>query len=86
MRIGGQVQLKAAAMGASFNTFCDGSARRTNSDSENRSGSKIEYPLVSAKDQARPQQFEKVLSGILMGLAQNSGGFWKGDIPVANVE
>ena len=50
-------------------------------------GSLVEYYPISAKDQSRIHQFgKKVLLGLFLGYALFAGGFWKGDIMVANIE
>ena len=50
-------------------------------------GSLVEYYTISAKDQSRILQFgKKVLPGLLLGYALYTGGIWKGDIMVADIE
>ena len=50
-------------------------------------GSLVEYYLISAKDQSRIHQFgKKVLPGLFLGYALFTGGIWKGDILVADLE
>ena len=50
-------------------------------------GSKVEYYPISARDQSRIHQFgKKVLPGLFLGYALYSGGTWKGDIMVADLE
>ena len=50
-------------------------------------GALVEYLPASERDKARNHQFgEKVLSGIFLGYALISGGIWKGDILIADIE
>ena len=50
-------------------------------------GSLVEYYLNSAKDQSRIHQFgKKFLPGLYLGYALYSGGIWKGDVLVADLE
>ena len=50
-------------------------------------GSLVEYYSISARDQSRIHQFgKKVLLGLFLGYALYSGGTWKGDIMVADLE
>ena len=50
-------------------------------------GAMVEYHPLSAKDHSRLHQFgRKVLPGIFLGYALRAGGFWKGDILVADSE
>ena len=50
-------------------------------------GSLVEYYPISAKDQSRIHQFgKKVLPGLFLGYALYTGGIWKGDVLVADLE
>ena len=50
-------------------------------------GSLVEYHPITAKDQSRINQFgEIVLPGLFLGHALYAGGFWKGDVLVADIE
>ena len=50
-------------------------------------GSLVEYHTITAKDQSRIYQFgKKVLPGLFLGYALYSGGIWKGDVMVADLE
>ena len=50
-------------------------------------GSLVEYHPITAKDQSRIHQFgKKVLPGLFLGYALYAGGFWKGDVLIADVE
>ena len=50
-------------------------------------GSLVEYYLISAKEQSRIHQFgKKVLPGLFLGYVVYSGGIWKGDILVADIQ
>ena len=50
-------------------------------------GSLVEYYPISAKDQSRIHQFgKKVLPGLFFGYALRAGGFWKGDVLIADFE
>ena len=50
-------------------------------------GSLVEYYHISAKDQSRIHQFGKnVLPGLFHGFALYAGGFWKGDVLIADLE
>ena len=50
-------------------------------------GSLVEYHPKIAKDQSRIHQFgKKVLPGLFLGYALYAGGFWKGDVLVADLE
>ena len=50
-------------------------------------GAMVENHFISAKDISRLHQFEaKVLPGIFLGYVLFSGGIWKGDIMVADIE
>ena len=50
-------------------------------------GSLVEYHPITAKDQSRIHQFgKKVLPGLFLGYALYAGGFWKGDVLVADLE
>ena len=50
-------------------------------------GSLVEYYRSSAKDLSRIHKFgKKVLPGLFVGYALYSGGIWKGDILVADIE
>ena len=47
----------------------------------------VEYHPIAAKDQSRIHQFgKKVLPGFFLGYALYAGGFWKGDVLVADLE
>ena len=47
----------------------------------------VEYHPIAAKDLSRLHQFgKKVLPGIFLGYVLYAGGFWKGDIMVADIE
>ena len=47
----------------------------------------VEYHPITAKDQSRIHQFgKKVLPGLFYGYALYAGGFWKGDVLVADLE
>ena len=50
-------------------------------------GSLVEYHPITAKDQSRIHQLgKKVLLGLFLGYALYAGGFWKGDVLVADLE
>ena len=49
-------------------------------------GSLVEYHPITAKDQSRIHQMEKVLPGLFLGYALYAGGIWKGDVLIANLE
>ena len=50
-------------------------------------GSLVEYHPTTAKDQSRNHQFgKKVLPGLFLGYALYAGGFWKGDLLIADLE
>ena len=50
-------------------------------------GSLVEYYPFTANDQSRIHQFgKKVLPGLFLGYALYVGGFWKGDVLVADIE
>ena len=50
-------------------------------------GSLVEYYPISVKDQSRIHQFgKKILPGLFLGYALYSGGIWKGDVLVADLE
>ena len=50
-------------------------------------GAMVEYYPISARDQARFQQFgKKVLPAIFLGYALIAGGIWEGDILIADIE
>ena len=50
-------------------------------------GSLVEYLPFTAKDQSRIHQFgKKVLPGLFLGYALYTGGIWKGDVLVADLE
>ena len=50
-------------------------------------GSLVEYHPITAKDQSRIHQFgKKVLPGLFLGYALYAGGFWKGDVLIADFE
>ena len=50
-------------------------------------GATVECHLFAAKDLSRLHQFgPKVLSGIFIGYALHSGGIWKGDVMIADIE
>ena len=47
----------------------------------------VEYHRITAKDQSRIHQFgKKVLPGLFLGYALFAGGFWNGDVLVADLE
>ena len=47
----------------------------------------VEYHLISTRDLSRLHQLgKKVLPGIFLGCALIAGGFWKGDILIADLE
>ena len=47
----------------------------------------VEYYPISAKDQSIIHQFgKKVLPGLFLGYALYTGGIWKGDVLVADIE
>ena len=47
----------------------------------------VHVSLITAKDQSRIHQFgKKVLPGLFLGYALYAGGFWKGDVLVADIE
>ena len=46
----------------------------------------VEYHPISAKKQSGQHQFgTKVLPGIFFGYVLYAGGFWKGDIKIADI-
>ena len=50
-------------------------------------GAMVECHPIAAKDLTRLHQFgPKVLPGIFIGYALHSGGIWKGDIMIADIE
>ena len=50
-------------------------------------GSLVEYHPITAKDQSRIHQFgKKVLPGLFLGYALYTGGIWKGDVLIADLE
>ena len=50
-------------------------------------GSLVEFHTKTAKDQSRIHQFgKKVLPGLFLGDALYTGGIWKGDVLVADLE
>ena len=50
-------------------------------------GSFVEYYPLTAKDQSRIFQFgKKVVLGLFLGYALYAGGFWKGDVLIADLE
>ena len=50
-------------------------------------GSLVEYHPITAKDQSRIHQVgKKVLLGLFLGYALYTGGIWKGDVLVADLE
>ena len=50
-------------------------------------GSLVEYHPITAKDQSRIQQFvKKVWLVLFLGYALYAGGFWKGDVLIADLE
>ena len=50
-------------------------------------GSLVEYHPITAKDQSRIHQFgKKVLRGLFLGYALYTGGIWKGDVLIADLE
>ena len=50
-------------------------------------GSLVEYHPITAKDQSRIHQFgKKVLPGLCLGYALYTGGIWKGDVLIADLE
>ena len=50
-------------------------------------GSLVEYHPTTAKDQSGIHQFgKKVLPGLFLGYALYTGGIWKGDVLVADLE
>ena len=50
-------------------------------------GSRVEYHLITAKDQSRIHQFgQKVLPGLFLGYALYAGGIWTGDVLIADLE
>ena len=50
-------------------------------------GSLVEYHPITAKDQSRIHQFgKKVFLGLFLGYALYTGGTWKGDVLVADLE
>ena len=56
-------------------------------DQSFRFSSLVEYYPISAKNQSRIHQFgKKVLPGLFLGYALYTGGIWKGDLTVADIE
>ena len=50
-------------------------------------GSLVEYHPISAKEQSRIHQLgKKILPGLFLGYALYTGGIWKGDVLVADLE
>ena len=50
-------------------------------------GAMVEYHPISAEGQSRIHQFgKKVLPGLFLGYALYAGGFWKGDVLIADFE
>ena len=50
-------------------------------------GSLFEYHPITSKDQSRIHQFgKKVLLGLFLGYALYAGGFWKGEVLIADLE
>ena len=50
-------------------------------------GSLVEYHRITAKDQSRIHHFgKKVLPGLFPGYALYTGGIWKGDVLIADLE
>ena len=50
-------------------------------------GSLVEYHPIAAKDKSSIHQFgKKVLPGLSLGYALYAGGFWKGDVLIADLE
>ena len=48
-------------------------------------GSLVEYHPITAKDQSRIHQLDKVLFGLFLGYALYAGGIWKGDELIADL-
>ena len=94
MKNGGRIPWNAAAICEIFRIFCLIGRHHTKGGSENHltdQFSRLEQwsniTFLSAKDLSRLHLFGPiVLPGVFLGYVLNSGGIWKGDIMVADIE
>ena len=94
MRSGGQILWNAVAICEMSKTSWQTGKLLVKEDLENHSkdqsfpfGAMVEYYPISARDQARFQQFgKKNLPAIFLGYALIAGGIWEGDILIADIE